>query len=191
MLPPQMKDGVTVTGLDWQGRTFDIAIGAERTTVTQTAGLPFSVESPEGARTVSRGNAADPQDPAAGPRRDRQRRPLRAVASDIGGARPLRRGRRRRQPRDRMGARRRPGQPHRRSRAAHADRADRYRLERAAARVLPAPRLAGRRQLDGGHAAGAIGELPQPIVARYVRVEVQAASADRRTGIRELEVIRE
>ena len=55
MLPPQMKDGVTLTGLRWQGRTFDIAIGAEQTTVTQTAGLPFSIESPEGARTVSRG----------------------------------------------------------------------------------------------------------------------------------------
>jgi hypothetical protein len=39
-------------------------------------------------------------------------------------------------------------------------------------------------------AAGA-GELRPPIDARYVRVLVQAASADRRSGIRELEVIRE
>ena len=38
--------------------------------------------------------------------------------------------------------------------------------------------------------ADALGELTPPIVARYVRVEVRAAGADRRGGIRELEVIR-
>jgi hypothetical protein len=38
--------------------------------------------------------------------------------------------------------------------------------------------------------AGAIAALPEPVVGRYVRVEVQGAGADRRPGIRELEVVR-
>jgi hypothetical protein len=39
-------------------------------------------------------------------------------------------------------------------------------------------------------ATGAAGELPLPIVGRYVRVAVQAAPGDLRPGLRELEVIR-
>ncbi|MFH8347068.1 discoidin domain-containing protein [Streptomyces sp. NPDC018045] len=55
MLPPQLSDGVTLRGLRWQGRTYDVAIGAHSTTVLLTAGAPMRVESPEGERTVSRG----------------------------------------------------------------------------------------------------------------------------------------
>ena len=134
-------------------------------------------------------DAADTEDPAAGPHRDRQRRPLRAVASDVGGARPLRGGRRGRQRRDRVGARRRPGQPHRRPRAADADRADRDRLERAAARVLPGPRLSRRRPLDGGRCGRdrcAPAADRRPVRAR----RGPGRGRDRRSGIRELEVIR-
>jgi trehalose/maltose hydrolase-like predicted phosphorylase len=48
MLPPQLDEGVILRGLHWQGRTFDIAIGPEKTTVTQTAGQPLRIDSPQG-----------------------------------------------------------------------------------------------------------------------------------------------
>ncbi|MFD7667069.1 discoidin domain-containing protein [Streptomyces sp. NPDC059788] len=54
MLPPQLSDGVTLRGLRWQGRTYDVEIGAHSTTVRLTAGAPMRVESPEGERVVSR-----------------------------------------------------------------------------------------------------------------------------------------
>ncbi|MFG2096730.1 discoidin domain-containing protein [Streptomyces sp. NPDC048612] len=55
MLPPQLKEGVTLRGLHWQGRTYDIEIGAHQTTVRLTAGAPMRIESPEGEKIVSRG----------------------------------------------------------------------------------------------------------------------------------------
>lgn len=55
MLPPQLSDGVTLRGLHWQGRTYDIEIGAHQTTVRLTAGAPMRIESPEGEKIVSRG----------------------------------------------------------------------------------------------------------------------------------------
>ncbi|WP_372347528.1 glycosyl hydrolase family 65 protein [Streptomyces sp. KL116D] len=53
MLPPQLAKGVTVKGLRWRGRTYDVAIGAERTTVRLTSGAPFAVDAPGGRRTVT------------------------------------------------------------------------------------------------------------------------------------------
>ncbi|MFJ8671472.1 discoidin domain-containing protein [Streptomyces sp. NPDC093589] len=55
MLPPQLSKGVTLRGQRWQGRTYDIAIGAHQTTVRLTAGAPMRIESPEGEKVVSRG----------------------------------------------------------------------------------------------------------------------------------------
>ncbi|WP_406217954.1 discoidin domain-containing protein [Streptomyces decoyicus] len=54
-LPPQLSEGVTLRGLHWQGRTYDVAIGAHQTTVRLTAGAPMRIESPEGEKVVSRG----------------------------------------------------------------------------------------------------------------------------------------
>ncbi|MDF3287701.1 discoidin domain-containing protein [Streptomyces silvisoli] len=53
-LPPQLAKGVTLKGLHWQGRTFDVAIGAHATTVRLTSGRPFDVESAQGRQVVSR-----------------------------------------------------------------------------------------------------------------------------------------
>jgi len=53
MLPPQLSAGVTLKALHWQGRTFDVAIGASTTKVTLRGGSPFTVESPAGTQTVS------------------------------------------------------------------------------------------------------------------------------------------
>jgi trehalose/maltose hydrolase-like predicted phosphorylase len=56
MLPPQLKSGVTLKGLHWQGRTFDVSVGPDNTTVSETAGPPFAVESPQGTQMVSSGS---------------------------------------------------------------------------------------------------------------------------------------
>jgi trehalose/maltose hydrolase-like predicted phosphorylase len=53
MLPPQLSGGVTLTGLHWHGRTFDIRIGATSTTVTLRSGSSFPVETPAGTQTLS------------------------------------------------------------------------------------------------------------------------------------------
>ncbi len=56
MLPPQLGGGVTLKGLHWQGRTFDVSVGPNSTTVSETAGAPFTVESPQGMQMVSSGS---------------------------------------------------------------------------------------------------------------------------------------
>jgi F5/8 type C domain/Glycosyl hydrolase family 65 central catalytic domain/Glycosyl hydrolase family 65, C-terminal domain len=53
MLPPQLAAGVTLKGLHWRSRTFDIEIGATATTVKLRSGSAFTLESPDGTRTVS------------------------------------------------------------------------------------------------------------------------------------------
>jgi hypothetical protein len=53
MLPPQLSDGVTLKGLHWRGRTFDIEIGASTTKVTLRGGGAFTLDAPGGTRTVS------------------------------------------------------------------------------------------------------------------------------------------
>ncbi|OEU87278.1 haloacid dehalogenase [Streptomyces abyssalis] len=53
MLPPQLSEGVTLKGQRWQGRTYDIELGAHRTTVRLTGGEPFTVRTPHGEQTVS------------------------------------------------------------------------------------------------------------------------------------------
>lgn len=54
MLPPQLGSGVTLTGLRYGGRTYDLAIGPRTTTVRLAAGAPFTVHSPAGPRLLTR-----------------------------------------------------------------------------------------------------------------------------------------
>jgi trehalose/maltose hydrolase-like predicted phosphorylase len=54
MLPPQLAHGVTLKGQRWQGRTYDVELGAERTTVRLTGGEPLTLETPQGEQVVSR-----------------------------------------------------------------------------------------------------------------------------------------
>ncbi|MFE6164839.1 discoidin domain-containing protein [Streptomyces sp. NPDC056486] len=58
MLPPQLSQGVKLNGQHWQGRTYDIAIGAHGTTVRLTHGEPFEIETPQGKQIVSQGAPA-------------------------------------------------------------------------------------------------------------------------------------
>jgi trehalose/maltose hydrolase-like predicted phosphorylase len=56
LLPPQLADGVTVHGLQWQGRVFDAEIGPHHTTITLQSGAPLPVETPDGMRQVISGS---------------------------------------------------------------------------------------------------------------------------------------
>ncbi|GAU65820.1 glycosidase [Streptomyces sp. NBRC 110611] len=55
MLPPQLAEGVTLRGLTWQGRRYDIALGAEQTTVRLTSGAPMTLDTPQGEQVLSQG----------------------------------------------------------------------------------------------------------------------------------------
>ena len=49
--------GIILHDVQWRGRTFEVAIGARRTTVTLASGAPLPVSTPDGLRTVSSGHA--------------------------------------------------------------------------------------------------------------------------------------
>ncbi|MFF2022436.1 glycosyl hydrolase family 65 protein [Streptomyces sp. NPDC058171] len=56
-LPPQLVDGdrgVTLRGLRWRGREYDVVIGPRETTVHLRSGAPLPVDSPRGRLTVTR-----------------------------------------------------------------------------------------------------------------------------------------
>jgi hypothetical protein len=57
MLPPQLSGGVTLTGLHWQGRSFDVHIGASTTTVTLRTGNALPVQTPGGTQTIGSGSS--------------------------------------------------------------------------------------------------------------------------------------
>jgi trehalose/maltose hydrolase-like predicted phosphorylase len=48
--------GIVLHALRWRGRTFQVAIGPQRTTVTLVSGAPLPVSTPAGARVVRRGH---------------------------------------------------------------------------------------------------------------------------------------
>jgi hypothetical protein len=56
LLPPQLAEGITVHGLHWQGRTFDVTAGPEHSTVTSTSGPSLPVETASGVRQVDSGH---------------------------------------------------------------------------------------------------------------------------------------
>ncbi|GAA3105428.1 discoidin domain-containing protein [Streptomyces rectiviolaceus] len=86
-LPPQLKKGVTLRGMKWRGRTYDIAIGPEKTTVRLTSGSPFAIDSPKGRLTVGEGAPAvlETRRPDLKPTKDLARcRPAEATSEDPG-----------------------------------------------------------------------------------------------------------
>ncbi|AEN12156.1 MULTISPECIES: discoidin domain-containing protein [unclassified Streptomyces] len=52
-LPPQLREGVELTGLRYRGRTYDVSIGPRTTTVRLTDGEPFTVHTPAGPRRLA------------------------------------------------------------------------------------------------------------------------------------------
>jgi trehalose/maltose hydrolase-like predicted phosphorylase len=84
-LPPQLSDGVRLSGLRWRGRTYDIAIGARTTTVRLRSGAPFVLDTPEGRRTLSGTVTLKTRRPDLTPTTDLARcRPATATSSESG-----------------------------------------------------------------------------------------------------------
>ncbi|MEV0032742.1 discoidin domain-containing protein [Nocardia sp. NPDC050793] len=52
ILPPELSSGITVTGMHWQGRTFDAQIGPDETTIVLTDGAPMPVRTSSSVRTI-------------------------------------------------------------------------------------------------------------------------------------------
>ena len=84
MLPPQLAGGLRLTGLRWQGRRFDVALGPSTSTLTLRSGAPAQVETPAGTRTVSVGAPLQVPTRTAGPDADdlARCRPVTANAAD-------------------------------------------------------------------------------------------------------------
>ncbi|MGP4000145.1 discoidin domain-containing protein [Streptomyces sp. 8N706] len=191
MLPPQMSDGVTLRGLHWQGRTYDVAIGPDQTTVRLTSGEPFTVETRQGSQVVS----------ADAPAVLKTRRPDLTPTDNLARCKTAKAG---------------SEEPGLYANAAVDGNAATAWVPDAAHGALttdlgrPA-RISGisakwtdlrpesyqvLTSLDGKHwragsfAEGRMGELEKPSLARYVRVEVRGSDAKKHPGIQELEVVR-
>ncbi|WP_194893174.1 NEW3 domain-containing protein [Catenulispora pinisilvae] len=54
-LPPQLSSGITIAGLQYQGRSVDVRIKPGQTLVTLASGAPITVDSPAGPRTLAPG----------------------------------------------------------------------------------------------------------------------------------------
>ncbi|WP_433761254.1 discoidin domain-containing protein [Nocardia sp. CA-135398] len=55
LLSPELKSGLAIHGMHWQGRTFDAELGPDNTTITLTDGVPMQVETPTGIHLLSAG----------------------------------------------------------------------------------------------------------------------------------------
>jgi trehalose/maltose hydrolase-like predicted phosphorylase len=55
-LPPQLNDGVKVSGIRWQGRQFTAEIGPEQTTLTLNQGTPLPIRTPTHAYSLRIGS---------------------------------------------------------------------------------------------------------------------------------------
>jgi hypothetical protein len=85
MLPPQLSGGVTLTGLHWQGRTFDVKIGPSTTTVTLRGGAPAPLETPAGTQTLSSSLSIPTRRPDLAPTTDAARcKPATATSEQPG-----------------------------------------------------------------------------------------------------------
>jgi hypothetical protein len=64
---PKLAGGLKLSGLHWQGRVFDVALGSSTSTLTLRSGAPATVETPDGTRTVSVGAPLTMPTRTAGP----------------------------------------------------------------------------------------------------------------------------
>ena len=70
--------GIVLHAVQWRGRTFQVTIGQQRTTVTLQSGAPLPIPTPGGLRTVSTRPSADAGHPPARSHRLERPGPLRA-----------------------------------------------------------------------------------------------------------------
>ncbi|MEV6173335.1 discoidin domain-containing protein [Streptomyces sp. NPDC051954] len=84
-LPPQLSDGVRLSGLRWRGRTYDISIGPETSTVRLRSGTPFTLDTPEGRLRLDGTATLKTRRPDLVPTPDVARcRPVTATSSEPG-----------------------------------------------------------------------------------------------------------
>ncbi|WP_227837033.1 discoidin domain-containing protein [Nocardia aurantia] len=186
LLPRLVGDGVTVKGIHWRGRIFDVAIGPARSTVTLRSGAPTTVETPDGPRRVGPGAPLDLP----------TRRPQLAPTDDVARCKPV------------TATSEQPG--HYAEAAVDGTPAIGWRAADSAAdftvdlgvstlidRIVPLwfdPAPAARFEVSRDNhtwtsvTPGADGELPDPVTARYVRVRADSADAANPPGLRELRV---
>ncbi|MGV9678985.1 discoidin domain-containing protein [Nocardia sp. NPDC003482] len=187
MLTPRLAAGLTVRGLRWQGRVFDVAAGPERTTVTLRSGDPLPVETNSGLRQVaSNGTLELPtRRPDLVPTDDAARCKATAASSE--------------QPGDYAAA------------AVDGDTATSWLPDSSRADLTvdlgatvtltrvsprwtePAPvtssiLVSGDNRTWSQVATTPLGELLQPTSARYVRIQVDGGDPTARPGIREVDV---
>jgi trehalose/maltose hydrolase-like predicted phosphorylase len=188
LLPPQLGRGVTLRDVDWRGRTFDITVGPDETTVRQTSGQPFEVESPQGVQVVSTGS----------PLTLKTRRPDLAPTDNVARCAPA------------QATSEEPGlyaeaavdgseatvwAPAEASGSLTVDLGRRTQVTDITVLWTDATPssyriLTSRNGSDWSEVAlNADGTLQHPVQARYVRVELTQATSGERTGIRELQVI--
>jgi trehalose/maltose hydrolase-like predicted phosphorylase len=181
-----------LTGLRWRGRTFDISVGPDETTVSQRAGQPFTVESPQGTQVVSTGSPASlkTRRPDLAPTDNVARcRPAQVSSQELGmlpeGAV------------DGSAATLWAPAPTAPGGSLRVDLGKRLPISRITVRWTDA--LPGTFQVlvsdDGTNwtpapPAGPDGTLQHPVNARHVRVDLTRPAGGERVGIRELEVIR-
>ena len=188
MLPPQLSGGVTLTGLSLARA--DLRRPDRRHDDDRHASLGPRDAGPIARRRLLRRQRrlAQPLDPQARPRADQQPGALPARHGDLRGPGHVRRGRGRRQRRDRLGAGRRGDREH--------DRGPRPAREGEDHRGPPGPTLGPRRGASRPRSTGApgrrrptdaSGKLRNPTSARYVRVTL-TRPGEELTGVREIAV---
>ncbi|KEI44325.1 discoidin domain-containing protein [Saccharopolyspora rectivirgula] len=184
VLPPQLSEGVELTGLHWQGRSFDIEIGPESTALHLRDGEPLTVHAPDGDHLVSE----------SAPLTLKTRRPDLAPTDNVARCQPA------------TATSEEPGMYA--EAAVDGSTATIWTLDEQSGSLtvdLGEPQRVSRitpvfndvapvshRVLvseDGENFTEVPQELPEPRTARYVRVELTGpADAEQRTGLRELEV---
>ncbi|WP_324192897.1 discoidin domain-containing protein [Nocardia transvalensis] len=189
LLPPRLSDGVTIHGLRWQGRVFDVTVGAQRTTVTLKSGAPLPVDTGPGTEVRQVDSGAVLELPT--------RRPDLAPTDDAAQCKTV------------TASSEEPGQYAEaavdgegatswRPDAAQADLTVDLGAEAVVTRVVsswtqPAPAATQVSVSADNRTWTAVsttptGDLVEPTNARYVRIQVTGADPNAHPGLRELDV---
>ncbi|WP_438388046.1 glycosyl hydrolase family 65 protein [Actinopolyspora saharensis] len=182
-LPPQFPRGVELTGMKWQGRTYDIRIGPDSTRVWLRDGEPFTVRTPDGEHAVD----------GSGPLTIDTRRPdleptdnlARCRAVTASGSEP---GKYAEAAVDGSTATTWTADQRRAELTVELDGPRRVeRVEPQWTEVAPAEHRV-LTSLDGHHFSEFDPEEDGPVLARHVRVEVTGPGGQEHPGVRELRV---
>ena len=188
MLPPQLSGGVTLKGLQWQSRTFDIDIGPTSTRVTLRNGGAFTLETPAGTQSVSGSVSIPTRRPDLAPTDDIARcKPATASSEEAGMYAEA--------AVDGSKATIWAPDPNANAGNLTVDLGGRTKISGVAVQWTDTqPASSGIQTSQDGQTwtnappADSTGKLHTPVRARYVRVNMTVAGGSERTGIREVVV---